>query len=211
MNATLLPKQHRCFKSLFLAVTISLVFHKASAQTTRQYFTAEKSYAVKLGTTRPLYDIAGVLPTDADKLKDRKSNKPRIVPNFGGRRQLIEHNPNALPQGPDPLFSPASSRMPTHDILPIVNIEGIGEGSSGSTPPDVNGDIGRDFYVEIVNATFFRVYDKAGRLIFYKKGYTNTWDATINGNYLAEGTYYYYVDFGFGLKKLKGFITIVKD
>ncbi len=56
-----------------------------------------------------------------------------------------------------------------------------------------------------------RVYDKAGRLIFYKKGYTNTWDATINGNYLAEGTYYYYVDFGFGLKKLKGFITIVKD
>jgi hypothetical protein len=162
MNSTLLPKQHRCFKSLFLALTISLVFHTASAQTTRQYFTAEKSYAVKLGTTRPLYEIAGVLPTDPDKLKDRKSNKPRIVPNFGGRRQLIEHNPKALPQGPDPLFSPASSRMPTNDILPIVNIEGIGEGSSGSTPPDVNGDIGRDFYVEIVNATFFRVYDKAG-------------------------------------------------
>ncbi|MDP3469427.1 MAG: cadherin domain-containing protein [Daejeonella sp.] len=56
-----------------------------------------------------------------------------------------------------------------------------------------------------------RVYDKAGRLIFYKKGYTNTWDATLNGSYLAEGTYYYYVDFGLGLKKLKGYITIVRD
>jgi len=78
-----------------------------------------------------------------------------------------------------------------------------------------NGDGINDTW-EIENIDLYpdnevKVYDKAGRMIFYKKGYKNTWDATLNGSYLAEGTYYYYVDFGFGLKKFKGYITIVRD
>lgn len=128
----------------------------------QQYYTAEQTYGVKLGTTKPLYDTPAILPTDEAKLKDRKANKPKVIPNFGGRRQLISHNPQALPQGMDPLFDAEGHRMPTNDILPVVNIEGIGEASSGATPPDVNGDAGRDYYVEIVNSTYFRVYDKSG-------------------------------------------------
>ena len=144
---------------------ISFIFLLASGQSqvsAQKYYTAETSYAVKLGTTKPLYESASIMPTDEGKLKDRKLNKPRIIPNFGGRRQLISHNPEALPQGPDPLWNPAGSRMATNDIFPIVNIEGAGESVSGATPPDVNGEIGRDFYVQIVNSTLFRVYDKAG-------------------------------------------------
>ena len=108
---------------------IAFVFLLASAQTqvsAQKYFTAETSYAVKLGTTKPLYESASIMPTDEGKLKDRKLNKPRIIPNFGGRSQLISHNPEALPQGPDPLWSPSGSRMATNDIFPIVNIEGAG-------------------------------------------------------------------------------------
>ena len=162
MKNTLSVKQPACFMRRFLFAITILASGITTSLTAQQYFTAENTFAVKLGTTKPLYDRAGALPTDSLKLKERKANKPRVIPNFAGRRQMITHNPEALPQGPDPLFNPGHSRMPSNDIFPIVNIEGIGEASSGSTPPDVNGDIGRDFYVEIVNATFFRVFDKSG-------------------------------------------------
>ena len=131
----------------------------AEAQT---YHTAEQTYAIKLGRTKPLYETSAVLATDPAKLKERKENKPEEVPNFGGRRQLTSHNPLAFPRGADPLYSAHQNRSTTNDILPVVNIEGIGEASSGATPPDVNGDVGRDFYVEVVNATYFRVFDKSG-------------------------------------------------
>src|SRR5688500_3499531 len=131
----------------------------------QKYFTAESSYAVKLGRTKPLYDIVSVAPTDSLKLRERKLNKPYYVPNFAGRRHLDFHVPSALPQGPDPLFNDVPSRDPLNEILPKVNIEGINEASANAGVPDVNGDIGRDYYVEIVNATYFKVYDKTGQAV----------------------------------------------
>ncbi len=144
---------------LLLLVFISFLGSSLSAQT---YHTAETSFAVKLGRTKPLYESVSISMTDKEKLKGLKANKPKVIPNFGGRRQLETHNPNALPDGRDPLFDPFINRLPPTEILPIVNIQGIGESSSGATPPDVNGDVGKDFYVEIVNSTLFRVYDKMG-------------------------------------------------
>ncbi len=126
------------------------------------YFTAEESFAVKLGTTRPLRESANMPLTDPEKLKDRKLHKPRIIPNFGGRRTLTTHRPDALPQGADPLADLSGHRTLMNTILPLINVEGIPQSASGATPPDVNGDVGKDYYVEIVNATLFRVYDKAG-------------------------------------------------
>ena len=166
MNKTLQGKCFACYHfvfSVFLSTLFVLISGNLAAQ---KYYTAETSFAVKLGTTKPIYETTSVLPTDAAKLKERKANKPRIIPNFAGRRPLIEHNPEALPKGPDPLYDPSMNRMPTNDIFPVVNIAGINQNSSGgSAPPDVNGDIGRDYYVEIVNATFFRVFDKAGAAV----------------------------------------------
>ena len=55
------------------------------------------------------------------------------------------------------------------------------------------------------------VFDRAGRLIYYKKGYNNDWDGMLNGNLLDEGTYYYTVNTGTSATKLKGFITIIRN
>ncbi|WEK20473.1 MAG: YDG domain-containing protein [Candidatus Pedobacter colombiensis] len=55
-----------------------------------------------------------------------------------------------------------------------------------------------------------KIFDKSGRFIYGKKGYDNSWDATLNGLPLAEGTYYYVIDFGTNKPSVKGFITIVR-
>ncbi|RAI97531.1 gliding motility-associated-like protein [Chitinophaga skermanii] len=56
-----------------------------------------------------------------------------------------------------------------------------------------------------------KIFDRAGRMVYYKKGYLNEWDGKVNGRPLAEGTYYFIVDFGPNLPKSKGFITLVNN
>jgi gliding motility-associated-like protein len=56
-----------------------------------------------------------------------------------------------------------------------------------------------------------KVFDRAGRLLYSTRAYANDWDATVNGSPLAEGTYYYIVDFGSGNPKMKGFISVIRD
>jgi gliding motility-associated-like protein len=54
------------------------------------------------------------------------------------------------------------------------------------------------------------VVDRSGRTIYSKKGYDNSWDATLRGLPLSEGTYYYIINYGDGKTPAKkGFITIL--
>ena len=77
-----------------------------------------------------------------------------------------------------------------------------------------NGDGVNDFWI-VQNIQLYpnnevKVFDRAGRVVYSKKGYDNSWDGTLNGKPLAEDTYYYILDLGNGNAKLKGFITIVR-
>ncbi|WP_423147935.1 Ig-like domain-containing protein [Rubrolithibacter danxiaensis] len=56
-----------------------------------------------------------------------------------------------------------------------------------------------------------KIFDRAGRLLYSKKNYGNEWDGTFQGAPLAEDTYYYVVNFGAGIGKIKGFVTIVRE
>nr|WP_121271883.1 MBG domain-containing protein [Pedobacter schmidteae] len=78
-----------------------------------------------------------------------------------------------------------------------------------------NGDGTNDKWV-IDNIDFYpnnevKIFDRTGRQIYGKKGYDNSWDGTLNGLPLAEGTYFYIVDFGDKTRVFKGFITIVRN
>jgi gliding motility-associated-like protein len=77
-----------------------------------------------------------------------------------------------------------------------------------------NGDGKNDFLI-IKNLDMYpnntlKVFNKAGREIFTKVNYGNNWDGTFNGSALVEDTYYYILDFGPGLPKLKGYVSIVR-
>lgn len=56
-----------------------------------------------------------------------------------------------------------------------------------------------------------KIFDRAGRMIYNRRNYSNDWDGTVNGSPLAEGTYYYILTIQNGAKTATGYITIVRD
>ncbi|MBC8986199.1 gliding motility-associated C-terminal domain-containing protein [Pedobacter sp. N36a] len=78
-----------------------------------------------------------------------------------------------------------------------------------------NGDGYNDKWI-IENIDFYpnnevKIFDQSGRMVYGKRSYDNSWDGMLNGMPLAEGTYYYVIDFGKDRQKFKGFITIVRE
>lgn len=78
-----------------------------------------------------------------------------------------------------------------------------------------NGDGINDLWkvdnIDVYPNNEVKIFDRAGRVLYSKKSYNNTWDGTVNGVALAEGTYYYVIDFGNGKLKQKGFITLIRE
>jgi gliding motility-associated-like protein len=55
------------------------------------------------------------------------------------------------------------------------------------------------------------VYDKAGRVVFSKRGYNNEWDGTVNGKKLKEDAYFYVIKFNKdGALPIRGYVSIVR-
>jgi gliding motility-associated-like protein len=93
----------------------------------------------------------------------------------------------------------------------------------GEPPADIvannvltpNGDGKNDYWVikdiELYPQNNVTVFDKGGRVIYAKHGYNNEWDGSFNGSPLAEGTYYFVVDLGPNLRKLKGYVSILRN
>ncbi|MFH6951184.1 MBG domain-containing protein, partial [Flavobacterium sp. FlaQc-51] len=78
-----------------------------------------------------------------------------------------------------------------------------------------NGDGKNDFWV-IKDIDQFpnnkvTVYDRAGRIVYTKNSYSNEWDGTYSGSPLNNDTYYYLIDLGDGIPRVKGFITMIRD
>jgi gliding motility-associated-like protein len=56
-----------------------------------------------------------------------------------------------------------------------------------------------------------KVFDKAGRVVFTKRGYNNEWDGTFNGQKLKEDAYLYIIKFNKdGVLPIRGYVTIVR-
>lgn len=55
-----------------------------------------------------------------------------------------------------------------------------------------------------------KIFDRAGRMVYQRRNYSNDWDGTTNGRPLAEGTYYYILTINGNSKTAKGYITIIR-
>ncbi len=78
-----------------------------------------------------------------------------------------------------------------------------------------NGDGKNDTWVvknlDLYPDNTVSIFDRGGRKLLEVKHYNNDWNGTMNGSPLAEGTYYYVIDFGPGKGPMKGFITILRN
>jgi len=115
-----------------------------------------------LGKTEPLRDLIQLEGLNLEKRKKYKSNKPDEIPNFMGRKSAHTVRPNALPLGADPLRQTNLDRSVSIPVEPLVTIEGMSSNNFGGTPPDPAGDIGKDYYIQMINGTLFRIFDKEG-------------------------------------------------
>jgi hypothetical protein len=115
--------------------------------------------AVQSDVSQPLTQLSvGVVPEPDKKEKEKKKD---------GRLPLHGSSPSA----PDPALqsSPGSAAAPSAGI----NFEGIGQGFTGpsgtfsvnSAPPDPNGAVGPNNFVEVVNESF-AIFNKSGAPIY---------------------------------------------
>ncbi len=99
------------------------------------------------------------------------------------------------------------------EVIDVYEITNSIEATNIVTP---NGDGKNDTWV-ILNmpphsSNEVRIMDRSGRVVYYKKNYQNEWNGRLaNGDLLAEGVYFYIIDFGAGLNPFKGTITLIRD
>ncbi len=121
----------------------------------------EVSYAEKVGTTPAIRDLIDRSATDKSKKQLAKKNK-KEPKDFVGRGRNTIVRPELEHQGPDAVRQTSFDANLATPVEPLLNFEGL---STGSAPNDPSGDIGRDHYVQAVNATTIGVYDKEGNLL----------------------------------------------
>jgi gliding motility-associated-like protein len=104
----------------------------------------------------------------------------------------------------------------TKEIYTIVVYKGVSPDAIVATNIlSPNGDGKNDFWeikdIQLYPNNKVTVYDRAGRIVYSKSGYSNEWDGSFRGAPLNNDTYYYLIDLDDKLPSLKGFITMIRD
>ena len=55
------------------------------------------------------------------------------------------------------------------------------------------------------------IYDRAGRIVYHQQNYSNDWMGIMNGQPLAQGTYYYVLTVKGVSHTWKGYISIIRN
>src|SRR5437867_7057010 len=135
----------------------------AAGSTTRRldpppwaHSSSERTDAVNYDVSPPLRDMAVAPEPDPDKKKEKEPKKGLPVPE---------------PSTSDPVIQASQGTAEAPSLG--LGFDGVGQGFSGpsgtftvsSAPPDPNGAVGPNHFVEIVN-TSFAIFDKSGTPIY---------------------------------------------
>ncbi len=148
-------------KYVVFLIVLFFSFQLASQSKVIEDTMVEVTYAKKQGKTLPVRELLARQASDPDKKKLAKKNHT-IPKNFVGRYDNRVLRPELEHHGEDLIRQKYFLKNSTRQIEPHVNIDGI---SSGNSPHDPTGDIGREYYVQAINATRIGVFDKTGVLI----------------------------------------------
>ena len=153
---------------LFLFLSITTITAQKSQKKPAPAFDSEiqVTYAEYLGKTAPLRNLVPMAPASLEKRAKNKANRKEIK-NFIGRGKYVSSNPNALPQGEDPVWQ---SEMNTNlssvvPVEPLVNVDGMSDSDFGGNPPDPSIDVGNNYVIQMINASFLQIWDKEGNTV----------------------------------------------
>jgi gliding motility-associated-like protein len=181
--------------------------------------------ALSEGTLSPVFD-SGIMSYTASV--ENATNTVNVIPTAADPTATIAVNGESVNSG-----SP-SGKIDLHTGYNTITVvvtaqDGVtqntftitvyrGEAASSIVATNLltpNGDGKNDYWIikdiQLYPNNNVVVYDRAGRQVYNKHGYDNDWGGTVNGLPLAEGTYYYTVDLGQGLRKFYGYVTILRS
>jgi uncharacterized repeat protein (TIGR01451 family) len=137
-------------------------------------------------TIQPIVKTAAAFGVSAPVRNLPTAKSPSNVPPVsvpGEAESIIHLTGDGSFRGPDPVLQQSG---PSSEIPPTSqNFEGINIGESSSNgvfvgaPPDTNGDVGPNHYVQIVN-TVFSVYSKTGTRLSGPTPINNLWNSAPN-------------------------------
>jgi len=143
--------------NLFLTCFFGLLFFSGHAQNDQPIHPNFIGKGTLLGISPPLRDLPVITPAEEAAMREkalqkaaRKKIEPRVYP----------FSETAFPKGPDEVWQRTMGTMLGANA-PKVNFEGQ---STSSFPPDCNGTVGPDHYMQTVNTTY-AIYNKTGTLL----------------------------------------------
>lgn len=121
----------------------------------------ETARAVDYALSRPAGELPASNDGPADAFRPSRINPLANEPDSGQRGTWDRPS---VPS--DPLLGPPAGQG-VHTPVLDFDFAGVGnpQACGGCTPPDPNGDVGPDHYVQMVNATKVAIFDKTGMLL----------------------------------------------
>ncbi len=152
-------------KRFFLSIIVTFFLTGAlfSQQTIRP---SKVVKAYKHDTTIPLRDMQMIPPVEGAFWLENDG----VVPNETDIKKNTEGAPDV-----DPIAQLMNGNVPTVPLA--ANFDGVGN-LFGGAPPDTDGDIGLDNYVQMINLSF-AIYDKEGNLQYGPAANSTIWDGFI--------------------------------
>lgn len=147
---------------IILTVLFSYTFENSLAQTSLQPKVIKPFQFIK---SRPLKDITPIPPGtivrkwEKGEIKIQKKERPK--------------KPGALPEGIDPVLQDKFGSLKPSQVI-IQNFEGVNN-VNGVLPPDNNGDVGPNHYMQMINLSF-GIWDKSGNKVYGPADNITLWE-----------------------------------
>jgi len=163
-------------KKNYLILLLVFVMSNLFAQNSEVFNTGGVIIADEFHITRPLSEIAREFPVDDNKFYGKKESGDR-------KHRKAQQFPKTVADGPEYGNDPSVMQTQMGTIpgrAPIANW--AGQTASGFRPYDPSGAPGPNHYIQMINSTTFKVYNKSTGAVLLTATLGNLWSPVTGNN-----------------------------
>ena len=151
---------------LFSLASLAILFTQSVFSQQTSFSPSSVRKAVYTDVSAPLRDMPVIAPVP-------KGAVTTEVPNKIGKKEFNNLISNDTYLSEDPVWQKQNGVNSPEPAAPVQNFEGISN-LSGVYPPDTQGDVGLDHYVQVVNSNF-QVFSKTGTSLLGPAALSTIW------------------------------------